>query len=289
MKTDDPRHGTEAGAGQHVRDGEDLCDPCHRARLIAFRRRGKRSRMGITRRATIGSVYDILAGHAQRGASHRQIGDRFGVAQTTVTRILKTGSKGTISVDTKAKILANAGAEIVTPTGVTRRIRALTALGYTAAAIAEMTGLDKTHVKTLRDSPAAFVMPATRAAVVAAYDRYSMTLAPVTDRYAKAQVSRMVNHARREGWPPPLALDDDRIDDPGYMPRDWHYTATDRATALRDMAELGVGVTEACRRLHVTRDGLEKWAQRNSMSDVYRVLAAREAMVGNQYTREDVA
>ena len=162
-------------------------------------------------------------------------------------------------------------------TGTIRRIEALQRLGWSMQAIADRSGYRSLQaIKRITERDRLTLATAER--IDAAFEALCMIVGPST-------AAR--NAAIRKGYAPPLAWDN--IDDPDEKPRDWHYTAPDRATALRDMAELGVGVTEACRRLHVTRDGLEKWAQRNGMSDVYRVLAAREAMVGNQYTREDVA
>ena len=177
---------------------------------------------------------------------------------------------------------------VIDGTGTRRRLRALMALGWALSDIDAEIGQRRGYCHKLANTERT-VLASTARRIAEVYDRLSMRLPDESTLPKRQTASRNRNLARRKGWPPPLALDDDRIDDPDEKPRDWHYTATDRATALRDMAELGVGVTEACRRLHVTRDGLEKWAQRNSMSDVYRVLAAREAMVGNQYTREDVA
>jgi hypothetical protein len=96
--------------------------------------------------------------------------------------------------------------------------------------------------------------------------------------------------ARRAGAAHPLAWDDPGIPaaETGWtLPPVEVYTAADRAEAICDLAELGLGVTEATRRLHVSRDALQQWCLRNGLSNVYRRLAAREALGENQTTRED--
>lgn len=48
----------------------------------------------------------------------------------------------------------------------------------------------------------------------------------------RAAASAARHRAAREGWPPPMALDDDRLDDPSYRPRARWRPATRVATAV---------------------------------------------------------
>jgi len=164
-------------------------------------------------------------------------------------------------------------------TGTRRRIQALMALGHRSRDISARCGWTSGEA-VLEVARRGWVQRKTAETIARVYDEMSMIVGD-SDETRK--------RARRNGWPVPLAWDDHAIDDPTATPIGHGYTATDRATGLRDMAELGVGITEACRRLHVTREGLEKWCQRNGMSDVYRVLTAREHRSGNQWAEGGAA
>ena len=110
----------------------------------------------------------------------------------------------------RSKLKAMGRGRRVDPTGTKRRIQALQALGWTQAHIASATGLctAATVTKILRDS-SAWVFPSTAARVSQAYDVLSMRPGP-------SQLT--VKYAARRGWPPPLAWDDDTIDDPAAKP-----------------------------------------------------------------------
>lgn len=95
-------------------------------------------------------------------------------------------------------------------TGTIRRIRALMALGWRLADLDQALGhradvnychnitrQAKVHYKTARK-------------VAGLYDRLSMKLGP-------SERTRTI--AQKRGWLPPLAWDDDHIDDPTYRPR----------------------------------------------------------------------
>lgn len=96
------------------------------------------------------------------------------------------------------------------PTGAKRRIQALQALGWTQNHIAEAGGWSNGSAvnKMLRDSTAwVFVSTVKRANL--AYSRLSMRVGP--SRSAAL-------YAARQGWSPPLAWDDDQLDDPKAKP-----------------------------------------------------------------------
>lgn len=67
-----------------------------------------------------------------------------------------------------------------------------------------------------------------------------------------------------------------KIDDINERPTRWQYLNTDRAGALRDLVDMGVGISEACSRLHVSRDSLERWCERHDMRAEYATLLGRE-------------
>jgi len=91
--------------------------------------------------------------------------------------------------------------------GTRRRIEALRAIGWPTEIIAaEALGWSR----ALRDLPRGpLVLRTTADKIRAFYDTHSMTLGPSTRTRA---------HAARAGWAPPLAWDDDEIDDPQAQP-----------------------------------------------------------------------
>ena len=99
---------------------------------------------------------------------------------------------------------------LIDATGTRRRIQALMRLGWTGQQIAERAGIPRgqSSIDTLvRRTKRVTVERA--AAIAAVYDDLSMTLGESVVTRARAE---------RNGWPPPLAWDDESIDDPDATP-----------------------------------------------------------------------
>jgi hypothetical protein len=96
------------------------------------------------------------------------------------------------------------GPLLVDATGTRRRLQALAAIGWPPRALAERLGIQPDNI--LRRHR---VRVGTARLVAAVYDQLSMTPGPDT---------RSAAAARRRGWAPPLAWDDDSIDDPAARP-----------------------------------------------------------------------
>lgn len=96
------------------------------------------------------------------------------------------------------------GPTMVDATGTRRRLRALVALGWPSTYL--KTRIGAAHI-IFTDS--AVVHPRTAARVRALYDELGGTLGPAP---------RSRTYAAAKGWPPPLAWDDDTIDDPAATP-----------------------------------------------------------------------
>jgi transcriptional regulator with XRE-family HTH domain len=99
--------------------------------------------------------------------------------------------------------------------GTVLRIRALVALGWSQSKLAERLGVQRSNFRLTGTWQ---VEAATARAVVALYDELSMTLPPTDTHRDRIAASRAKRYAADRGWLPPLALDDDRLDDPGYEP-----------------------------------------------------------------------
>jgi hypothetical protein len=114
--------------------------------------------------------------------------------------------------------MLSAGRELlVDATGTRRRLRALGAIGWSARLIGERYGLSENWVSSVCANNR--VQAATAEFAKRVYDDLSMVPPVPVGHHEKARVANAKSWARRNGWPPPLAWDDDTIDDPAASPQ----------------------------------------------------------------------
>jgi hypothetical protein len=124
---------------------------------------------------------------------------------------------------TAAKLLAvTAGLDVLgatvlfDATGTHRRLRALVTIGWSQAKLAARLSMEPGNFgKTIRSLR---VQAVTARAVRALYDELWTVAPPEDDHRERISVSRAKNYARAHGWLPPMAWDDDQIDDPDAEP-----------------------------------------------------------------------
>lgn len=154
----------------------------------------------------------------------------------------------------------------VDATGTRRRIQALVACGWSLTRIATRLGIDTAnfHLHTDREG----VTEGTRKAVAALYDELWDQTPPTEGSSA---VRRGITMAKRmaatKGWAPPLAWDDDEIDDPDCTPhpidgRDRGIDPSDLELVLEeyntlDNAAARFGIRRASLLRHMERHGIE--------------------------------
>ncbi len=98
----------------------------------------------------------------------------------------------------------------VDPTGTRRRIEALMALGHTTAVIGRNAGgIQGREVRRIGSRDLGWVSRQTAAAIAGAFEKLSATV-------GASEITR--RRALRRGFAPPLAWDDDTIDDPQATP-----------------------------------------------------------------------
>jgi hypothetical protein len=102
--------------------------------------------------------------------------------------------------------------------GAQRRLQALVAFGWAFSDLANHLGVRDTGLQKLATRPPELIRVTRANRITQLYDELSMTLPPQRDRWEKRRATIARNHAARKGWLPPLAWDDDRIDDPTYRP-----------------------------------------------------------------------
>lgn len=199
------------------------CPPC----TAAYRAHAKR----VAYRTATGTHTYVDAGHARRHVQQLlstltvgQIQQRSGVNRTTIRVLLgvfpgRPESKR-ITRTTHAALLAVRPARIgpetsgwVDRSGTQRRLRALIALGWTARHLTRTLHMSTRTMGLLTADTGTAVRASTRTAVAALYDDLALTI-PAPSR--STTVAKRI--ARRNGWVPPLAWDDDTIDDPQATP-----------------------------------------------------------------------
>lgn len=202
------------------------------------------------------------------GVGLRTVAARAGLSRSVIQQLTdgKPGRPPTrrMRLETAAAIMAvrptpatMAPSTVVDATGTRRRLQALVAIGWTQTDLAARLGMTVSNFGDMlrRDQ----VLAATARNAVRLYDEL-WDKPPAPGRYAN--LAR--KYAASRGWPPPLAWDDDALDDPAGRPADgWQRGGRTRPRSrdlVEDAAELigGQGYTRdtAAARLGVTRGAL---------------------------------
>lgn len=159
------------------------------------------------------------------GASMRAIADKAGVSASQVSKIaggqahVRRPYAARIQAVTPAAILARSGADDFVPAvGARRRIEALQAIGHssTTIAMAMADGTSADAVRNVKNHPGDWISRANHDRVLWAYKQ--LWDKPGSSRQTLAA-------ARRLGFAPPLAWDEETLDDPTAQP--WSNDAVD--------------------------------------------------------------
>lgn len=215
-------HGTETA----YRRCGCRCDDC----ITAHHRREKRGRYlrsrGITAKVPIGPAQQRIIELLDAGVTIAQISTRSGIRKDMIADI-RTGVYPRCYQETLDAILATPFPLInpmdnpdgyVNAIGVKRRVQALLAMGWPTYRIASEAGLSQSQIQSINRPRRKRVRTSTALAVVAAWDElWHREPRPLTDK-GRTDVKRTRAHAKRRGWPSPLAWDED-IDDPKAEPR----------------------------------------------------------------------
>lgn len=125
-----------------------------------------------------------------------------------------------IKPETAAAVLAVtcqlAPSALTDGTGTRRRLQALVCMGWSQYELAGRLGYSAGNFGKVVH--ATRVTAATADAVAGLYDQLWDTPPPQTDTRGRAAVGRAKHRAQERGWLPPLAWDDDTIDDPTAAP-----------------------------------------------------------------------
>lgn len=282
MSPDDPRHGTIAGYSAHRKTREPACRPCrdacmryHKLRLISAPRLVDPSPARAHMTALMSAhgislvTFAHLAGFRNASTLAPMIYDNHCDAPTLIAarrakRILKTRFDLDRMPDTA----------LLHATGTRRRLEALMWLGWSQAHLGAELGVSRQRVSIIRGE--ARVDASTARRVRDLYQRLWDQPGPEV---------RTANKARREGFAPPLAWDDEEIDDPSASP---HLEPETRPGGRRIHTEdiefilLDAPMTTAkqlAERFACTPDAIQQACRRAERLDLLAKLARNAALV----------
>jgi transcriptional regulator with XRE-family HTH domain len=261
--------GPEPGQGQGCR-----CEPCRAANRAANNHREREIVYGRWQPfVDAGPVRQHIAALAGAGIGRRRLAELSGVSDAALRRLTR-GLSGRppsqrVRPKTAEAILAVrpvlgacAGFARVNALGTQRRLQALIAAGWTQTALAERLGMTPSNFGAMLQRPN--VSADTARAVVRLYDDLWDEPPPTGTPRADAIARQARKYAERRRWAPPLAWDDDAIDDPQATPAEG-WRRPKRLTSAETAAEAaelitGQGYTrqQAAERLGVSVGAIEK-------------------------------
>lgn len=234
-KEADHQHGTNAA---YILD-KCRCPPCAAAHAAQEQWRTRQKAYGrYNKYVDAGPVRDHITALRQAGMGVKTIAKRSGVSHGALSkliygvyapgpggrngkgdlirppsrRVLRTTAEKLYALDPDwtESPLPVAGGALVPAHGTVLRMRALVALGWSQSQLAQRLGIRPSNFRLATGCWS--VQANTARAAAALYDEISMSLPPRRSR------TRSKRYAAEHGWLPPLALDCDRLDDPGYEP-----------------------------------------------------------------------
>lgn len=230
-----------------------------------------RHQAGLTTRIPIATVHTHLERLRATGMTDTDIATAARIPESTL-RTIRRGGVRSVNRDTARAILATTTGVsrrgYVDSTGSARRLQALSAIGWDSAMVADHIGVTPSRVRAIRAHERPEIHATTRNMISAAYDELSMTLPPDS-----MWVTRSRTWASRHGWPPPLAWDDDTIDDPEAKPQcgatvTWGATVED----VTFLIETGETLVAIAHRLGLTVDSIYSALHRHHRQDLIQRL-----------------
>lgn len=207
------------------------CDECREANHNYFAHYYRTYRLPIERTLVpAAGAQEHVRRLRAAGMGKRLIAAQAGVALETVQRLARGTIRRGIQPRVEAAILAvQLDTWLRDATGAQRRVRALARLGWTIPQIAAAAGIDARVVGDLSQGRRKHLYRHHDDAIRSAYDRLAMHTGPSPIAARRAAT---------KGWPPPLAWDDDQLDDPAGRPDGARPTdhAPDHAVVARVMA-----------------------------------------------------
>jgi len=179
------------------------------------------------------AVRDHLSQLRNCGGSYHGIAAAAGLSRTTV-RDLITGRRPATPYTITALLAvttATMSPARIDAAGTRLRLRALHVMGHGSARIARAVGVDDTTIRRLVRGNTSTITPTLREAIIAIYDAWWDKRAPERTPAERAAATAARNRAIAGNWCAPAALDDEKLDTPGYRPQYGWKAATGTGTA----------------------------------------------------------
>lgn len=221
------------------------------------------------------------------GLGLRRIAELAGVHRSQLTSLLNgrphrgTGPSRQVNRDLAAKILAVPVPDIphrlaadrhrIPAVGTTRRLQALVAFGYTQSDLCSRLGMSATNGTCLFSGAQVLVTATTARKVEALFDALQLIPGP-SDRARQ--------RAARRGWAPPLAWDEDTIDNPDAVAEGARGNGRTKLDAdeYHDLRQLGFTDDQVAERAGIQRESLLRWLERKGIAYVERAYHAQRSM-----------
>lgn len=158
-----------------------------------------------------------------------------------------------------------------TAVGATRRVQALVALGWPQVELCRRTGISRGAMSHIARGNVARTSRVRARLIAELYEQLSMTPGP-------SQHAR--EHAAARGWAPPLAWDDDTIDEPDARPDTGVAEPVSFAEQWAELEAMGLGWRDAVHRWQITPQALAKRLERDGLpvpAGLYTAAQARRA------------
>ncbi len=163
----------------------------------------------------------------EQGLSWKRTADLAGVSYSTVSKLLfgKPGRKPSVQVRpataeailaVRASLDARTFGSRVDATGTRRRIQALVANGWSLHKLAAELDMTPGNLHSSITRPQVWASTARK--VRDLYERRWNATPPADTPDERGAITRSINRARAHGWLPPMAWDDEDLDDPAAIP-----------------------------------------------------------------------
>ena len=211
------------------------------------------------------------------GIGLRTIAKRTGIDRSVLSKYATTRTHAT--KDNAAKILALTvtpealpGGAYIDATGARRRLQALIAIGWSLTSLGTRLGMLPGNAYKLLGAKR--IEAGTHRAVQALYEQLWDQPNNPTGHYAKASATRARNMAKTRGWAPPMAWDDETIDDPHTRPeghgKEQRYGSSE-AALIEDVHHLlaaGCSAATVAERLGRPQRSIERTLDRAGRHDL---------------------
>lgn len=212
------------------------------------------------------AVSAILYGRSERG-------------HAPYPRVLKTTADKILAITPTLENMAPG--QVVDGTGTGRRLQALVAIGWSMSRLGERLGVEIGNMgRVVAGGP---VTAARALAVKALFEELWNQPQEGDEQRSRISANRARNYARARGWAPPLAWDDETIDDPAAMPEGFQETnplvpAEDRLADIEHLLAAGVILDELVHRSGFKSfQSFEKFVYRQGRGDLATKAKGLEA------------